>query len=768
MWESLPELGTAVIYGILISAAFTFAVSLAAARGQPRLLQSARWAAYGTCALIGLGVLMLAYGFVTHDFRISYIARYSDRSMPEVYLLSSLWGGQDGSILWWTFLLSVYIATCVRWLKGKYRELQPYVIATLMVIVSFFAILMLYETNPFATSIAGGRVDGDGLNPALMNFYMMIHPPTLYIGFVGCSVPFAFAVAALVTGRLDNEWIVAARKWMLFAWLFLTIGNVLGMMWAYVELGWGGYWAWDPVENAAILPWFTASAYVHSTMIQERRGMLKIWNVFLIMTTFFLTIFGTFLTRSGLISSVHAFAQSDIGTYFLWFMGIIVVTGLALLVWRAPQLTSRNQIESMASREAMFVLNNWALLAVATLVAGFTLWPKITDWIWKEEEAIGPPYFNLVLAPIGVLVFALMGLAPLFGWRKTSEKSVLNAFLIPIGALVVVAVLHLALGSSLGYPAIVDAVQLDGVPRVFIEARRVMPLLVVSLSAFNIAVIIQEFQRGVAARRRNSKENVGSALFNLMNKNRRRYGGYVVHLGIVCIFLGFVGSLWSSERETSLKPGETFQIEGYEAKYLGPRMEVDRNKRMVFADLEVYRHGNDGGERTFLGKVSPAKYIYRRQGTTTSEVSILSSVKDDFYVVLGKADPTTKSASFRFHVNVLVNWIWVGLYIMMMGAAISLWPELRYREVGAWAYVRAGTSAAAGLLFAMLIGMAPVSAQAATVSSGVRGSAPTQVRAAPPAQGSNGQWLPLTGGLVLGSLVAFGLNRRRRRTEQRS
>src|SRR5690606_17668675 len=368
MWDSLPEFGTGVLFAILVCAAYTFAVSLMAARGRPRLLRAARLGAYGTCALVLLGVLVLAYAFVTHDFRIRYVSRYSDRAMSVTYLLTSLWGGQDGSILWWLFLLSGYVTACIRWLHGRYRQLQPYVIATFMVIMSFFVVLMLFSANPFETNIAGARPEGDGLNPLLRNFYMIIHPPSLYLGFVGCAVPFAFAMAALITGRLDNEWIVAVRQWMLFAWLFLTIGNALGMLWAYEELGWGGYWAWDPVENAACLPWFTASAYVHSTMVQERRGMFKVWNVVLISITFFLTIFGTFLTRSGLIASVHSFAQSDIGTYFLYFMALIVGATAGLIAWRWPLLRGRGKIEAVASREAAFVVNNWALLGAATFI----------------------------------------------------------------------------------------------------------------------------------------------------------------------------------------------------------------------------------------------------------------------------------------------------------------------------------------------------------------------------------------------------------------
>jgi cytochrome c-type biogenesis protein CcmF len=320
MWTSLPLFGSAALLAVMLSASYTFAVALAAGRsGKPRTLQAARFGAYGTVTLVGVAVLCLAYAFITHDFRLRYVTAHSDRSMPWWYLLTALWGGQDGSILWWLFLLGVYIGACVKWLGRKYLELQPYIIATLMAVVLFFTVVMTFSANPFSESVAGAAMDGQGMNPLLQDFYMIIHPPSLYTGFVGCTVPFAFAVAALVTGRLDHEWIVASRKWTLFAWMFLAIGNTLGAGWAYTVLGWGGYWGWDPVENAAFLPLLTATAFIHSVMIQERRGMLKVWNVCLICVTFFLTIFGTFLTRSGVIASVHSFAQSSIGNYFVAF-----------------------------------------------------------------------------------------------------------------------------------------------------------------------------------------------------------------------------------------------------------------------------------------------------------------------------------------------------------------------------------------------------------------------------------------------------------------
>ncbi len=724
LWQSLPEFGTGVLYAILVSAAYTFAVALAAGRGRPRLLTAARLGAYSTSALVLFGVLLLAYAFQTHDFRIRYVSHYSDRSMSTTYLLTSLWGGQDGSLLWWQLLLSIYTAAAVAWLKGRYRELQPFIIATLMVIIAFFAVLMLFSANPFETNIAGARPDGEGLNPLLQNYWMIIHPPALYTGFVGCAVPFAFCVAALVTGRLDNEWIVATRKWMLFAFLFLSIGNVLGMRWAYEELGWGGYWAWDPVENAACLPWFTAAAYVHSTMIQERRNMLKVWNVILICFTFFLTIFGTFLTRSGIISSVHSFAQSEIGTFFVYFMALVAGASIGLIVWRLPKLRARAEIETVASREAMFVVNNWALLGAMTFILIATMFPKLSE-LWQETVTVGPPFFNRWLAPIGLTIFALMGLAPLFGWRKTSDDALKQAFRFPLAAFVVAGALHLLLGSRFGYPAIVprDPFYPGIVGIILQKIGSLAPVVTIALSAFNVAVIVQEFQRGVSARRRSAEkrgepEGVLFALLNLVTKNRRRYGGYIVHLGIVGMFIGFVGAAWNLEREVTLTPGQTTEIGDFKLEYLGTRMcpgnpkcspeeQADLNKRMLFADFNVRQSGVD------LGQIHPAKFFFAKNpdGPTT-EVSLLQSMRQDLYTVIGTIDPQSKRGTFRFHVNPLVMWIWSGGIVLILGACISLWPEVSFGELGAWAYVRAGAGVAAGAAFSLWLAMSPCYAYA--------------------------------------------------------
>ena len=716
MFQSLPEFGTGVLYAILVTAAYTIGVALVAGKThRPRFLQAARLGAFGVVALIALATLVLAYAFVTHDFRIRYVAHYSDRSMSLPYLFTSLWGGQDGSLLWWLFLLSIYSGACVAWLRGKYVELQPYVIATLMSIIGFFAILMLFAANPFWTSVAGARPDGEGLNPLLQNFYMIIHPPSLYTGFVGCSVPFAFVVAALVTGRLDTEWIIASRKWMLFAWMFLSIGNGLGMLWAYEELGWGGYWAWDPVENAACLPWFTATAYLHSIMTQERRGMLKKWNVTLVCVTFFLTIFGTFLTRSGMIASVHSFAQSDIGKYFVVYMGFIVAASAGLIVWRLPRLSSKGNIEAALSREAVFVVNNWALLGMMTFIAVATVFPKVSE-LWAEPVTVGPTFYNRWIVPFGLAVFALMGAGPLFGWRKTSTAAMWRGFTVPSIALVIAASLHLALGRGLGFPALVESPTIyPGVLGVLLQKLgAVLPLVASSLCAFNMTVIVQEFVRGVRARRRaQPEESVPTALARMVSKNRKRYGGYVVHAGIVVMFIGFMGKAWGVDKETSLKQGESFVIDRYKVTYAGPRMELDPTKRMVFADVKVETVSGEP-----MGQLSPAKFIYRKMPESpTSEVSMLHTLRDDLYLVVGTVNPQTKIATFQLHVNPLVSWIWAGLIVLIFGAVTAMWPDLALEEVGVWGYARALGSVTGSVLLGLLIAVTPARAMGQSASS---------------------------------------------------
>jgi cytochrome c-type biogenesis protein CcmF len=789
--NSIPTFGGSLLLAAMVVASYTFAVALAAgASGRPRTLQAARFGAYGTVAIVGVAVLCLAYAFVTHDFRIRYVAHYSDRSMPLQYLFTALWGGQDGSLLWWLFLLSAYIGACVRWLGKRYLQLQPYIIATLMGIVLFFCVLMTFSANPFATTLAGARADGEGLNPLLQNYWMVIHPPCLYTGFVGCSVPFAFAVAALATGRLDHEWIVASRKWTLFAWMFLGIGNTLGMLWAYEELGWGGYWGWDPVENAAFMPFLTASAYVHSVMIQERRGLLKVWNVFLISLTFFLTIFGTFLTRSGMIASVHSFAQSSIGTYFAVFLVMLVCFTTTLVLWRWPELrdvppsprlrkaavaagwivigacgpglvgvwrlslpvawratliaviagaavfvaleivfrrmtagldlrTRRPQLEALLSREFTFLLNNWVLCSLLFFILIATTFPLISEALTGDKVTVGPPFYKAWVQPLGIVLLLLMGTGTLFGWKKTSDDALRRAFRAPVAVTALAVVAHLAFGRALGFPAIVwgDAIYAGPIGAALRAFNAFTPVIGFSLCMFNVAVIVQEFvllfrSRASAGASRTTPAALWwlgglpgfvHTLITLPPPSRRRYGGYIVHTGIVVMFLGFTGQSWNVDKETSLYPGQTYVVGDYTLKYDGARMEVDNNKRMVFADVDVFKHGRVEAHLT------PAKFIYKKQpDSPTTEVAMAHFLRDDVYLIVGTINPSNKNlASFQIHINPLVSWIWFGCVILIAGSAICMWPQLEVGESRVWAGARGIAATAASVVFGIMLAATP-------------------------------------------------------------
>ncbi len=787
MWNTFPSFGSTLLLATMVVASYTFAVSLAAgASGRLRTLIAARLGAYGTVALIAVTVATLAYAFVSHDFRIRYVAHYSDRSMATLYLLTALWGGQDGSLLWWLFLLSLYIGVCVWSLGLKHLVLQPYILATLMGIVLFFCVLMAFAANPFATGIAGARPDGEGLNPLLQNFYMIIHPPSLYTGFVGCSIPFAFCVAALVTGRLDAEWARACRKFTLFALMFLGIGNVLGMLWAYEELGWGGYWAWDPVENAAFMPILSLAAFVHSIMIQERRGMLKVWNVFLMCLTFFMTIFGTFLTRSGVIASVHSFAQSSIGDYFLWFLLLLASFCLTLVLYRWPELRDlkptprlrtaaiatgwatvgglvfawwvasaavpasmtqgsrtmvqvalfsaltgaavyaavelvfrrltqgislahdRPRLESLWSREFTFLLNNYGLLTIMFFVLVGTTFPMVSEAFWKEKVTVGPPHYNAWLQPFGLLVFFLMGAGTLFGWKKTSDAALRKNFAIPVGIAGVFAILHALVGARLGYAAVVwSAPVYDGaMGKVFQTFNAYTPILGMTLFVFNVSVIVQEFVLLYSARFRSGAEKtprilfyagllpgVLASLFALPPASRRRYGGYVVHLAIAYMFFGFTAKSWTVDRETTMSTGQTYSIERLTLQYMGPRMEVDTTKRMIFADVKVFDSGKE------VATLSPAKFIFKKMPESpTTEVAMYHTLRDDLYLVVGTIHPDTKIATLQIHLNPLVGWIWFGGLLLILGSVVCMWPELEPEESRAWQVVR-GTGAIVTSIF---------------------------------------------------------------------
>lgn len=783
----IPFVGTVLLGAVLVSASFTFAVSVAAARGRPHLLRSARFGTFATIALVACAVFLLAYAFQAHDFRIRYVARYSDRSMPAIYLWTALWGGQDGSLLWWTFLSSLYIGGFTWWIKDKYRELQPAMFATLMSVIAFFVILQLFAANPFQTTFGAPPADGEGLNPLLQNYWMAIHPPALYMGLTGWCVPFAFVVAALVTGRLGEDWIRGARRWVLLAWAFLSLGNMLGMFWSYEELGWGGYWAWDPVENASFLPWLTATAYVHSVMIQERRGTFRVWNVFLLSMTFILTIFGTFLTRSGLIASVHSFARSDIGIYFAYYLVLLCASVFALIAWRLPDLRSgrrlgwvswamgtlvgvffgvflvmadvavswwsriavavvglvfvallkgieslrldalgikaethheRRGFESLLSREFAFLSNNWILLAMAIFVLLATTFPLISEALRDETVTVGPEYYNYWMVPFGLVLLFLTGVGPLIAWRRATGRNLVKAFTKPGSLALAVGVAHLALGSMIGFPAWVEPSEIYDTftGKVLASIFGIMPLFSSTLCAFVLGTVIQEFARGAKVRMKSKGENALLALFELVSRARRRYGGYTVHVGIVLMFFGFTGAAYDLEQEASLAPGEAMDIGGYQVRYDSVRMEEDPSKRMVFTDMTILDEGTE------VAHVAPAKFIYRSHPEMpTTEVAIRTTATHNLYVIMSTVDPETRRGTFRVVKQPLVVWIWIGGAVLLLGVFISAMPKLSevLGEVKAPGASRAAAMAAMLLLVlgGALGGLDPPTAHAQAESS---------------------------------------------------
>jgi cytochrome c-type biogenesis protein CcmF len=700
----LPLFGNIVLCAILVSAAYTFAVSLQAGRGRPELLPSARAGVYATAALIALGVCTLAYGFQAHDFRIRYIAHYSDRSMPWFYLVASLWGGQDGSILWWTFLLGGYSTVCAFSLRRRLPELQPYILATLMSIVMFFCVLMLWSANPFSVVASGAVSDGEGLNPLLQNYWMMIHPPMLYLGMTGWSVPFAFAIAALVTGRLDDEWIKAARRFTLWAWIALAVGNTLGMLLSYEELGWGGYWAWDPVENAAFMPLLAGTPFLHSVMLQERRGMFKVWNVILLCATFLMTIFGTFLTRSGMIASVHSFAKSSIGNYFVVFIVLAALFCAALIIWRLPMLRAEHRIDSLLSRDFVFLLNNWILLGMLVFVLTATTWPLISEALRGQTVTVGPGFYNKWMVPLGLILLSLTGIGPLLAWRKSTGAYLYRVVLVPGAAALVMIGLHVVVGPKIGFPPFVQGDQIYDTTtgKVLAAIYGAAPLMATAICTFVVAGHMQEFWRGTAVRMKNAREGVLVALFELVARAKRRYGGYLVHLGLVAMYFGFTGAAYDKDKESALKPGQSFEISGVTVRYDKSRMEVDPNKRMIFTDMTVLEHGKE------VAHISPAKFIYEKpQGTATTEVAIRSTLAKDVYAIMNSVNPDTKVATFRVIVRPFVAWIWLGGLMMIFGTFVCMSPSVRevLGESRERARIPAGAAAAmTGIVLAVLTG----------------------------------------------------------------
>jgi cytochrome c-type biogenesis protein CcmF len=596
-----------------------------------------------------VGVLLLAYAFVSHDFRLRYVSRYSDRSMTTTYLLTALWGGQDGSLLWWTLLLGGYTAACVRWMRGRYRQLQPIVIATLMVVLTFFAVLMIFAANPFEQNLTGAPPDGDGLNPLLQNYWMIIHPPMLYLGFVSFVIPFAFAIAALVTGRTDDRWIRITRRWTLVAWMFLSLGLVLGGRWAYDVLGWGGYWGWDPVEIAAFMPWLTGTAFVHSVMIQEKRGMFKHWNTLLIILTYLLVIIGTFLTRSGVLSSVHAFAQSAIGPAFFVFMAITFIVSIGLLIYRWNDLKSESELKSVFSREAFFLLNNLFFMSILVVCFWGVFFPLISELFTGQKVTVGPPFYERATSPLFAALIFLMGVAPLSAWGHSTAKTLGRAMWKPAVAAVAAEVIIIALGLR-------NPIALFG-------------LFIIILTLF---ITLHELWRGIRARSKATGENFFLSSWRLVGRNRRRYGGYTIHISMVFMAIGILGlELFQTETQGTIAQGESMQLGGYTLTYKDLAVFDTADARNIArAVVEVSRNGE------VITELYPRRDFFYESQQPMTIPGVRSTIQDDLYVILIDWQPILATgATFKIYHNPLVNWLWAGSLLFIFGALVAVWPD---------------------------------------------------------------------------------------------
>jgi cytochrome c-type biogenesis protein CcmF len=609
-------------------------------------MEAANRAVIGVGILLTIAVISLWRELIISNFQIEYVAQYTSRNTPAQYKISALWAGQDGSLLFWNWLLSIYAVVAVIQNRKRNLNLLPYAVATILAVQVFFLILNNFIANPFEMIPPGFTVpDGQGLNPQLQNPGMMIHPPMLYLGYIGFTIPFAFAMSAMLTGKLDSLWITSTRRWTLFAWLCLSIGITLGGKWAYVELGWGGYWAWDPVENASFMPWLTGTAFLHSVIIQEKKNMLRVWNMVLILVTFWLSIFGTFLTRSGIISSVHSFTASSIGPFFSGFLTIILIVSVVLLFARMDVLKTRNKLESLTSRESSFLFNNLIFIGICFSVLWGTMFPLVSEAVRGAKITVGPPFFNQVNVPIGLVLLLLMGIGPLLAWRKTSFESFKKNFFVPIALAVIFAPIFWIFGIRSLYPFI------SSVLIIFVGSS-----------------IVQEFWKGMIARHKMTGESYARSLVNMTLKNKSRFGGYIVHLGIVFYFIGFTGNAFNVEVERTLNPGESLQAGVFSFVYNDFQQIQRPNHNAQIVELEVLKNGKS------YGMLYPEKRMYFRSSQPNTEVDIIQTWREDLYATLAGITSEQGAATIRIYVNPLVRWIWIGGAILAFGTIIAMLP----------------------------------------------------------------------------------------------
>jgi len=622
------------------------AAALGARTGRTALVESAQHAALGIFTLVTACFALLTYAFLTFDFSIRYVASNTNLGTPFYYRITGVWGALEGSIILWSWMLALYtLILIVRHREGA-RELYPWALATMLGILAFFLLVMTVAASPFQRQLPV-PADGRGLNPLLEDTGMITHPVALYLGFTGFTVPFAFAMAALAAGRVGDTWLVLTRRWTIVAWYFLSLGLLIGGWWSYHVLGWGGYWAWDPVENAAFMPWLTGTAFLHSVMIQERRRILKLWNIVLVILTFGLTLFGTFLTRSGVIASVHAFTQGSIGALFLGFLALVMLTALGLVAWRWEALRSQGNLDSVVSRESAFLLNNVLLVAAAFTVFFGTVFPLLSEALRGVKVSVGAPFFNQVNVPLFLSLIFLMGVGPLIAWRRASLENLKRNFLWPVVLGVVAAAIAFALG-----------------------VRSALAALTFATTVFVAATIAVDFVRATRARLRVG-ERLLPAVGGLLRRHNRRYGGFVVHLGILIIALGVTGShAWSVQTETTLRRGETAELAGYRLRFDGLSAAEESNHFKVVGAFTVTNS-------RALGVLRPAKKFYPQEQAPIAYVDYRLGLKEDIYLVLGDFARDGSQATIKVQVNRLVSWIWIGGVVLTLGALLAILPERR-------------------------------------------------------------------------------------------
>ena len=661
----MPEFGSFTLLLALVLSAYTLVfggVALWRSRadsadgGAGRLGETARRAGLGTFVALSCAAFALVWASLTNDYSVSYILHHTNKELPTAYKFSALWSGQEGSLLLWAWLLSAYGFV----LRLRHRvdvRLSAFASVILAGIQVFFLMLLNFAAPPFAIQPGPVAADGFGLNPLLQYPEMVIHPPMLYLGYVGFSVPFAFALGALMMRYPGEKWIHITRRWTMVTWLFLTCGIFLGAHWAYSVLGWGGYWGWDPVENASLMPWLTGTAFLHSVMMQEKRGMMKSWNVWLIFSTFLLTILGTLLTRSGIVSSVHAFAQSSIGYWFYGFIMIVFAVCLFTFFKQKDHLKSENKLESLVSRESSFLFNNLVLLAACFTVLWGTLFPVLSEYVQGSKVTVGAPFYNRVNLPIGLFLLFLTGIGPLLAWRSTSVRSIRRNFVLPGIAMGVTLVASIAFGIRPWEAG-------DDMQATYFS------LITFTLAAGVITAIGAEFLRGAAVLRTQTGKNLLSSTVLLVRRNTRRYGGYIVHFGIVVLFIGIAGGAFNQSREMEMGFGDEMKLGPYRLVCQSFTQDSNPNFETEYALLDAYK----GGKK--IAQLAPEKRFYIASQQSSTVVANHSTLSNDLYVIYEGKNPDTDKPIIKVFLNPLINWIWIGVGIVVFGTMLGLVPNL--------------------------------------------------------------------------------------------